>query len=74
MCYDRKVTQDREVELMVRWLGVSEAAIVKECKDEFGPYITYTWLKQLYEEHFTLATILAVPQTMEELEERNRRR
>lgn len=40
MCYDRKVTQDSGVELMVRWLGVSEAAAVKECKDEFGAYIT----------------------------------
>lgn len=34
------VTQDSGVELMVRWLGVYEAAAVKECKDEFGAYIT----------------------------------
>lgn len=40
MSYDRKVTQDHGVDLLVRWLGVSEVVAVKECEDEFGAYIT----------------------------------
>lgn len=42
--YENKVSRERGVELIVRWLGVSEVVAVKACKDEFDAYITYTSL------------------------------
>lgn len=68
--YEKKVSQERGVELMVRWLGVSKVVAVKACKDEFDAYITYTSLKELYEAHLTVATKLEVPQSRSNLQER----
>jgi len=33
---------------MVRWLGVSETDAVRNCRDEYGAYISYKALKDLY--------------------------
>jgi len=54
--YEKKVSQEHGVNLMVRLLGVLEVAAVKVCKYEFGAYITYTSLKELYKAHLTVAT------------------
>jgi len=48
---------------------LGEADAVKECKNENGAYITYTLLKQFYEEHLTIARRLEVPKSREELKE-----
>jgi len=48
--YEKKVSQEHGVNLIVKWLGVGEAVAVKACKKEFGAYISYTILQELYEE------------------------
>jgi len=53
---------------MRRWLGVGEVDAVKMCK-EFGAYITFTTLKEIYEEHLTVARQVMVPHSREELQE-----
>jgi len=38
--------------------GVPQTVAVKNCKDEYGTYISYKTLKMLYEDHLSVATIL----------------
>jgi len=59
--YEKKVSQEHGVNLIVKWLGVGEAVAVKACKKEFGAYISYTILQELYEEHLIIATQMEVP-------------
>jgi hypothetical protein len=47
--FEKKV--NREHGMMTRLLGMWDTVATKACKDEYGAHITYTALKQLYEEH-----------------------
>jgi len=53
---------------------MSDVVAAKAWKNVYGAHITYITLKRLYEEHLTVARQLAVPQSREELQERNMRR
>jgi len=68
--YEKKMSQEHGVNFMRRWLGVGEVVVVKMCKKEFGAYVTFTMLKELYEEHLTVARQVVVPQSREKLQER----
>lgn len=72
--FEKKVSQENGVNMMVRLLGVPEAVEVKVCNDEYNVHITYNTLKWLYQEHLIVARRLEVPQSREELQERERMR
>jgi len=57
---------------MVTHLGVTHAVVVKNCKDEFGAYVSYKTMKTYYEDHLDAATRLRDAQTLEEVQERDR--
>lgn len=55
---------------MVARLGVPQTVAVKNCKDDYGAYIScYKTLKMLYEDHLYVATRLIGEQTMEQIQE-----
>lgn len=74
LSHRKKVSQVDGVELMVRNLGVTQEYAVKNCKTEYGGYISYKALKELYEDHLSVATRLALAETQEQLQELARRR
>jgi len=56
----QKVSQAYGVQLMVTHLGVTQTVAVKNCKDEYGAYVSYKTLKTYYEDHLYAATRLRV--------------
>ena len=70
----KKVSQVIGVDLMVAYLGVAKNVAVSNCKDQYGAYISYKALKELYEDHLSVAMRLADAQTVQEIQERDRRR
>jgi len=71
--HPKKVFQVTGVEMMVRYLSVSQNVVVSNCKDEYGAYISYKALNEIYEDRLNVATRLANARTMKDLEERVRR-
>ena len=69
--FDKK---EHGMTFMTRFLGMSDVAAVKASKTEYSAHISYPALKRIYEEHLTIARQLEVPQTREEMLERDRRR
>ena len=63
--HPKNVSQVTGVELLVAYLGVPQNEAVKNCKDEYGAYISYKVLKKLYEDHLSIATRLIDAQTVE---------
>jgi hypothetical protein len=61
----KKVSRVTGAELMVSHLGVPHTVAVKNYKDEYGAYISYMTLKNLYEDHLSVATRLIDAQMME---------
>jgi len=43
---------------MVTHLGVTQAVVVKNCKDEYGVYVSYKTLKNIYKDHLDATTRL----------------
>jgi len=56
----QKVSQAYGVQLMVTHLGVTQTVAGKNCKDEYGAYVSYKTLKTYYEDHLYAATRLRV--------------
>jgi len=56
----------------VAHLGVPHAFAVKNCKDEYGAYVSYKTLKTYYEDYLSAATRLRDAQTLKEIRERDR--
>lgn len=72
--FEKKVSREHGVSMMTRYLGMSAAAVAKACKAKYGAHLTFVALKRLYEDHLIVARQLDVPQSREELKERDRRR
>jgi len=68
LSHPTKMLKHEGVALMVRHLGVSEREAEKIASTEYGGYISYPKLKELYMRHLGRANILADPEEMEELE------
>jgi len=68
----KKVSQADGVELMVRHLGVTQAEAVKNCKGEFGVYISYKVRRKYYNDYLNGATKLLDAQMPEDVQERGR--
>jgi len=63
LSHPKKVSQADGVELMVRHLGVTRAETVKNCKGEFGAYVSYKALRKYYEDYLNDAIRLSDPRT-----------
>ena len=67
--HDGGMDRDREIDLMTRLLGMSDAAARVEIRVESAGHISYPTLKRVYEDHLTEARRLENPQTREEMQE-----
>jgi len=72
--HDEVMDRDRGIDLMIRLLGMSDAASRAEVMTESAGHISYPTLKRVYEYHLTEVIRLENPQTREEMQERGRRR
>ena len=70
LCHGKKMLRHEACVLLVRHLGVSE--VEKICGTEYGGYINYPKLKELYTRYLGRANILADTEDPEELEELGR--
>jgi len=72
--HDEAMDRDRSIDFMTRLLGMSDADVRAEVRNESAGHSSYPALKRVYEEHLTKARRLEEPQTREERQERTRRR
>jgi len=72
--HPKKVSQVTGAELMVAHLGVPQTVAMKTCKDEYGAYIGYKMLNDLYKDHISAATRLIDAHTTEQIQERDSHR
>jgi len=68
LSHGKKMLRDDGVALLVRHLGVSHAVAHKICAKEYGGYISYPKLRELYTRYLNRANRLADPGDPEELE------
>jgi len=68
--HDDGMDWDREIDLMTRLLGMSDAAARAEVRAESAGHISYSIPKRVYEDHLTEVRQLENPQTREEMQER----
>jgi len=64
----KKMLRHEGEALLVKHLGVSKKEVEKICNKEFGGYISYPKLKELYTTSLRRANILANTEDLEELE------
>lgn len=67
LSHNEKVSHAIGVALMTKLVSVSEVVVIKK----YGTDMTYSWLRQIYEDHLTLPTNLENPTTREETVERD---
>ena len=72
--HDEVMNRDCGIDLMTRLLGMSDVAARVEVKTESVGHISYSTLKRVYEAQLIEARRLENPQTMEDMQERGRRR
>jgi len=59
LSHPKKMSRTEGADLMVRHLGVTQAAVEKNCVKEYGGYISYKALREYYEGYMDAATRLA---------------
>jgi len=72
LSHEKKMLRHEAYALLVRHLGVSQKESEKICGTEYGGYISYPKLKELYTRYLGRANILADTEDPEELEELGR--
>jgi hypothetical protein len=72
LSHQKKMLRHEAAGLMARHLGVSQEEAEKICGTEYGGYISYPKLRQLYTMHLGRANILADTEDPAELEELER--
>jgi len=72
LSHGKKMLRHEACALLVRHLGVSQKEAEKICGTEYGGYISYPKLKELYTRYLGRANILADIEDPEELEELGR--
>jgi hypothetical protein len=72
LSHGKKMLRHEACALMVRHLGVSQADAEKNCGEEYGGYISYPKLRELYTRYLDRATRLADPEDPGDPEELER--
>ena len=72
LSHGKKMLRHEACALLVRHLGVSQTEVEKICGTEYGGYISYPKLKELYTRYLGRANIFADTEDPEELEKLGR--